>query len=575
MRRIATALFCCAALAGCSGGSNSAPPTPLAGVSQPPPPTSSSVARFVVKIPSQATAKAASLRPQYVSVSTQSIAIAVNGGAPTFANLTPTSANCQVVSGTLTCTVNVPAPTGTDTFAVTTYDQQLNGSGAVPAAAQALSTATMSATIAPNIANTVPITLDGIVAKVVLTLNPTSTIARTAANIPLTVNAQDADGNTIVGPGNFSAPITITDSDTSGATTLSSSTIAGPAGTALTVAFNGAALASATFSATASGVPPQNVTPATLKITAGVAATFSKGVSGDTLGRIAKGSDGNFWFVDKTTNAIDVIDPTGNLIHAYPTGAPGPPEDITAGPAGDAHLYFLTQGNIGSIRVSDGAIALYPLSSRVSPSSGRITVGPDNALWFTEGFGADVVGRLDPTKPASTTNPQEFKQIFSALAKPQGIVAGPDGNLWICEYGNNSIGRYNVSGPLVGTVTEFPIPTPASLPAGIARGADNNLWFNESDQRINRVAKITPSGTVTEYVVTGARANGTGVLATPDGFIFFAEDPRDGKFLRVDTAGNMIQYPLPANVSISSLALDAVGSLYFVQAQNGLGRFVY
>jgi len=525
----------------------------------------------------------------YISASTQSISIGVDGTTPpTLANLTPSAPNCSSSSGTLTCTVNVPAPVGTDSFSITTYDQAVDATGNEPSNARALSTAVMSAAIAANAPNNVAITLNGIVAKIVLSVNPGATFVRTAANIALTVNAQDADGNTIVGPGNFSAPITLANSDASGATTLSAATIAGPSATALTIAYNGAELSSATFSATAPGVPPANVTPATLTITSGVAATYSKGAfNGDNLSGIAKGPDGNYWFGDQTANAIDVIDPNGKLLHSYALGKtalnqPITPIDITNGP-GDGNLYFIASGNAGSIRASDGTIGFYPLPSGNNPVGSQIALGSDKALYFTEPFSGNLLGRLDPTKPASATNPQELARLFSANSNPMGIASGPDGNLWICEFGNGLIARYNVTGPNKGTADEFPVTTPNSNPSGIAAGADGNLWFNESGSQGARIAKISPAGTVTEFLVPSGRADlasrgGAIVAATPDGNVFFSEDGRDGKFLRVNTVGTitLTQIPVTPPTSINNLAVDAVGSLYFTQQGNaGLGHFVY
>ncbi|TMG42846.1 MAG: hypothetical protein E6H90_13255, partial [Chloroflexi bacterium] len=38
---------------------------------------------------------------------------------------------------------------------------------------------------------------------------------------------------------------------------------------------------------------------------------------------------------------------------------------------------------------------------------------------------------------------------------PNGIVTGPDGNLWITDAGQNSIDRFTLSG----AVTAYPLPT--------------------------------------------------------------------------------------------------------------------
>ena len=75
---------------------------------------------------------------------------------------------------------------------------------------------------------------------------------------------------------------------------------------------------------------------------------------------------------------------------------------------------------------------------------------------------------------------------------PNGIAAGPDGNVWFAEYGGNRIGRITPAG----VITEFPVPTPDSLPNGIVTGPDKNLWFTEIAG--NKIGRITTAGVITE-----------------------------------------------------------------------------
>jgi virginiamycin B lyase len=64
-----------------------------------------------------------------------------------------------------------------------------------------------------------------------------------------------------------------------------------------------------------------------------------------------------------------------------------------------------------------------------------------------------------------------------AGARPIGIIAGPDGNLWFGENAANKVGRIAPSG----IITEFPVPTPGAGPNGIMLGPDGNLWFSETE----------------------------------------------------------------------------------------------
>jgi virginiamycin B lyase len=60
-----------------------------------------------------------------------------------------------------------------------------------------------------------------------------------------------------------------------------------------------------------------------------------------------------------------------------------------------------------------------------------------------------------------------------------------------------------------GIVTQFSIPTPNSGPSLIIYGSDNDLWFTE--QLANKIARITTSGSITEYRVPSSLSGVTGI----------------------------------------------------------------
>jgi hypothetical protein len=203
----------------------------------------------------------ARIRPHYISPSTASLSISINGATPAISNLTPQSQGCTAIASGTQCTVMLPAvPTGNDTFVISTFDA-LNGTG------NELSTGTVTQAIVPAQANAVNVTLDGIVTQIVLALqnfNPQSPPAEgTKTSLGVTVMAQDADGNTIVGPGSYDNPITMSDTDASGTTSLSTTTVSGPA-TTVTLDYSGGPLSSgglnAYLTASSSGVSSSKVT---------------------------------------------------------------------------------------------------------------------------------------------------------------------------------------------------------------------------------------------------------------------------------------------------------------------------
>jgi virginiamycin B lyase len=71
------------------------------------------------------------------------------------------------------------------------------------------------------------------------------------------------------------------------------------------------------------------------------------------------------------------------------------------------------------------------------------------------------------------------------------------GNLWFTEYTSlaNKIGRISPKG----TISEFAIPTQDSLAQGITTGADGNVWFTESGG--DKIGRITATGKIAQYPI--------------------------------------------------------------------------
>ena len=492
---------------------------------------SKATATFLIRIPASSKSSASidegrlrsqGMRPQYVSPSTQSLAIVVNGsGTPTVANLTPTSPNCKAASGPtpLTCSVPVAAPIGADTFTVTTYDQ-------TNAVGNSLSTANVAATIVAGQANTVSVILNGVIASIQLILGDTSPPEGTPTTISLTVNAMDADGNVIIGPGNYNTPIALSDSDST-YTSLSATSLAAP-GLSVTVNYNGGGLTSATLSASASGIPATAITNAVL-----TPKTLFREYPIPYAGHpynITVGSDGNLWFTQQTgssSGAIIAVTTGGSFHEIQAVG--GIPIAIATAPSGNVWYTNQSANQIGELPSNGdgtyGANQSFGIPSASSNATG-ITVGPDGNLWFGE-YSTNNIGRITPG--GSVT---EFP-IGIANATPDDITSGPDGNLWFTEYLPAQIARITPGG----TVTQFAQLT-GSYPTGIVSGPDGNLWFTEQSGKIGR---ITTGGTLTEFTVPGSDPDG--ITNGPDGNLWFADD--NGKIGQITPSGSYTEFNIP------------------------------
>ncbi len=273
MRSLAFALFVLAAiaLAACGGKTyiyETPPPnfptaTPsLAPTMQPtgqPTMTPSSTVSFNVIVPNLS--GSARFRP-HVVVPSASLSVAiqldsVNGTssstAPTLSNLSASTAGCEQTSTQLSCVINVSAPVGTLIYTLTVYNGA-NGSGT------SLGTGNLAVTTTAGSTVVAPATTSGTVAKIAVSVGAAALGAK--ATLPVTVQAENASGDTVLGT--YTNPIAVSDSDSSGQTSLSPS--AGNVTSsqiAVTLTYAGGAMsAPATIGASATNVNPGNVTSA-------------------------------------------------------------------------------------------------------------------------------------------------------------------------------------------------------------------------------------------------------------------------------------------------------------------------
>jgi hypothetical protein len=244
------------ALAACNGGSGG--PAVIAVPGTPVPTPGSATVSFLVIVPP---AGASRTRPGVVVPSNATSVTftldSVNGtsysGTPTTEKLSATNSACQSVSGQLSCSFNLAAPVGTLIYTVTVY----SGSS-VLAEGNVSFTTTNGATVSA------PLTLTGTVAKIVLSVG--SGVVGVSSTSPVTVQAEDSNGNTILGT--YTSPITLTDTDASGQTSITTSGSDNPTSGQLisssdvaSLAYKGGAMSSAaTIAASASGVSTSNVT---------------------------------------------------------------------------------------------------------------------------------------------------------------------------------------------------------------------------------------------------------------------------------------------------------------------------
>jgi streptogramin lyase len=557
----------------CGGGSSAVPAAPFSGATAAPVPTASPapqiVQSFKITVPAKTTSSA-TRSPRYVSPNTGSIRIAVqsvNGQAgasvaPTIAKIASGAAGCATdAGGTLTCTVAANAAVGNDVFAISTYAS--NDATGTP-----LGTTTVAEIVSATPAAPVALSLGGVPASIAfspafLPLVDDGQIHR----YPVTLNAVDASGTTIVGADAYQTAIALQIlNDPTHALSISTASVTQP-GTVVTVTFDGGkSLVQGLVQATATGVTPVTLAAAPLRFATPSLTVYDDQTSGGSMAITQAGFTGSF-----TASLANAQDGTVSIAagplqsgSAVATVVPNTTFDVTAlnvsngtytsvlpvtilphpstyAGFGSSHQLLqplgFAQGANGLLWTTDGSGAVVSFDpgsgtyasyvvdpTRVGPTA--LAFDANGTLWFADG---PKIGSFNPVSHAVAT----YATGLAANARVTAIVAGAPGTMWFYDQQTNnpplSIGRPSAFGTIAtadGTIHEYPTPNaaaPVLLFESMALGPDGALWF--ADGKNSAIGRVDASGNYTSVPIADASSPNLVphcVVGGPDGKVWFA-----------------------------------------------------
>ena len=254
-----------------------------------------------------------------------------------------------------------------------------------------------------------------------------------------------------------------------------------------------------------------------------------------TVRGIVAGPDGRLWFAcdDSFEGHVGAITTSG-AVSLYSTGYAssftsyhGDPGPIGLAVGSDGNVWFIARSTFGKV-TTGGAVTVYNAS--LSGGLAGIAAGPDGNLWIAE-IGANFVAKVTT---GATITEYPAGQTGGDSGGPWAIAAGPDGNLW---FTNGSPVQGDVNEARIGKITTSGVVTDYGLsagvstdsqPDGIAAGPDGNIWFTEEAGRIGRLdlhaATSAPAPTTTTTPKpkkspkpTSTSTPGIGVLASVKG----------------------------------------------------------
>ena len=138
--------------------------------------------------------------------------------------------------------------------------------------------------------------------------------------------------------------------------------------------------------------------------------------------------------------------------------------------------------------------------------------------------------------------------------QPTDITAGADGNLWFTERLGNAVGRITPGG----SIDEFVVPASTPNLVGIAAGPDGNVWFAELGG--NNVGRITPDGTIAEFPLPNPNSQPFAIAQGTDGAMWFTEQSGN-RIGRIEAQVAPPPDTTPPSITITSPADGAVFSV--------------
>ncbi len=232
-------------------------------------------------------------------------------------------------------------------------------------------------------------------------------------------------------------------------------------------------------------------------------------------------------------------------------------------PGGGVIAGTYTYGPVASFNVQQDITTSSPYIRAMSPYS--VTTGWDGNLWFTYSDPyCQCIGQITPSGAlrvfSDTTN--------TKINTPRGITVGPDHNIWFTNYGNNTIGKIDITTYAITTYSGGGI----NHPEDIATGPDNNLWFTNYGLSYvptsGSIGKITTAGVISNY--TNSSVHGPWkITAGPryNGDLWFTN------IGGASIGGASIGRILTVDGSITTFTDPSITRPFDITAESGLGTF--
>jgi len=200
-----------------------------------------------------------------------------------------------------------------------------------------------------------------------------------------------------------------------------------------------------------------------------------------------------------------------------------------------------------------------------------LVFGPDGNLWGVSE--SRYIAAFSPTSDTVVARYDEGEGIGQ-------LISGPDASIWFVQnlYGSapNSLSSVVGEISMSGTITDYPLPAGDGLLTGIAQDSSGNVWFttasSDANDQTGYIGYIAPGGAVTQYpmpaIYQSTDSNGD-LVAGPDGNMWFVGQVGTADTVTVGSvtpAGVFSFYGVPLSGEVigpSGITVGSDGNLWF------------
>lgn len=169
-----------------------------------------------------------------------------------------------------------------------------------------------------------------------------------------------------------------------------------------------------------------------------------------------------------------------------------------------------------------------------------VCAGPDGNVW-TCAYNA-VVSKITPAGVVTT---------YSGPSRAEGIIKGPDGNLWLTNALAGGITKLTTGG----SGTHYSVGTDSY---GVCEGPDANIWYTYGSSSVaTHIEAVTTGGSAVISVSPSGATNLVSICTGPDGNLWVADT--GNKLWQVTTAGVCTAVTLASHAPTNSRRAVSVG----------------